>query len=264
MLLRLITQQRSKLKASSFYQPASCIGRNRWLSSVAKPFDLKIEAIVGIYDTILLYLMFSNNGMELERLQNLNISVGERWRKMTEVMVRTHLYVIAPFGFQPDPEGIKSFAVATSQVLSKSDPSKDMEYLKDLQDIQRNTWGILVKKAFGLNEVKWLETSTARSLALGICSNLSNPVMLQKGETISKRSELSPESKLDLIHNEIIFPSYQKAMATFGMPTDEKSYAMVSASIQVLASSDPIVAQTMGSGLSLLMEKVPLLRGEIS
>jgi hypothetical protein len=176
--------------------------------------------------------------------------------------VRTQLHVILPFGFTPDTASVHLFAQEMSKVLSEADPKKDMQAITDLQTVNKDTWGVLVKRAFGVTELKWLEPSLGRSLALGICSNLTNPTTLAKAEAISNRRDLSPENKLDAIHDEILAPSYKGAMATMGIPSSDASFAMVNASIQILGGSDPIVAQTMQMGLSQLISRVPLLRGE--
>jgi hypothetical protein len=210
-----------------------------------------------------MYLVHAKPGDELDALQNERSSLGMRWRKMTEVLVKTQLHVISPFGFTPDTASMHLFAQEMTKVMSRVDPKRDTELIQDLQTVNKDIWGVLVKRAFGVIELKWLDIPVARSLALGISSNLTNPVTLGKAEAISNRKDLTPEQKLDAIHDDVLAPSYKTAMSSMGLSTSDDSFAMVNASIQVLGGSDPVVAQTMQMGLSALISKVPLLRGEV-
>jgi hypothetical protein len=47
---------------------------------------LSLDALIGISDTVLLYLVSAKPGEELEALQKEKSSLGTRWRKMTEVL----------------------------------------------------------------------------------------------------------------------------------------------------------------------------------
>jgi len=257
---------------------------------------LTLDALIGISDTVLMYLVHARPGMELDQLsRDRSIpTLGVKWRKMTEVLgrlfsirclksktniyilctasswlietllpVKTQLHVISPFGFTPDPAGMQNFAQEMTRVMSQVSPSRDGQAVQDLQTANKDIWGVLVKRTFALPELKWLEVGVARSLAMGISSNLTNPTTLSKAEGISNRKDLSPEKKLDAIHDEILTPAYKSAMALMGMDTSDSSFAMANASIQVMGGTDPVVAQTMQMGLGALISKVPLLRGEM-
>lgn len=225
---------------------------------------LPFEAIVGISETVLLFLEHSQFGKELDALQNSKSNtLGERWRKMTESMLRAQLHAIAPFGFGADAKGIQDFSMACADTMGKLDRHKNQRGLEDLEAVNQDTWSVLVQRAFGVQSVQWLDQNVARSLALGICSQLVSPNTLKTAEEIQKRSALPPVGKIDAIHNECIIPAYKHGMGALGIVFNDASFAMTSASLHVWMQKDPMVGNTMQQGVGELMKKAPILGGQM-
>lgn len=226
---------------------------------------LPFEAIVGISETVLLFLEHSQFGKDLDLLQasKTNNNLGERWRKMTETMLRAQLHAIAPFGFSADARGIQDFSLACASTINSLDRGKHESGLKDLEEINQDTWSVLVKRGFGVKRVEWLDQPVARSLALGICSQLVNPNTLKVAEDVQKRSALPPVGKIDAIHNECIIPAYRYGMGALGIAFTDQSFAMTCASLHVWMQKDQMVGSTMQQGVQELMKKAPVLGGQV-
>jgi len=233
-------------------------GRLFWAGMHKSQCALSADSLYGIHETVLLYLLSSNLGKELDSVQKEKSLFGEKWRKVTEIVTKTQLYAVAPFGFEPSQKGLQAFMMEASKAMTE----QNNEVVQDLQKVNKDIWSVAVKRGFGVKDFKWLEAPVVRSLAMGVSSHLTNPGILRKAADISK-SDLSQEKKMDAIHEQVIAASYRNAMTSLGMATDDVSLAVASASINTMLASDHYVAQSMQMGFSGLMSHVPSLAGEI-
>ena len=233
-------------------------------STISSNGLLTLEALVGIHDAVLMYLMHAKPGVALEELQKSNKSEGQKLLGMSEILAKAQLHVIVPFGYNPDQNDMVRFSQDYTRILSSIDPQRDAETIKDFLDVHKSIWGVLAKRTYGLKDVKWLEPSVGRSLAMGIGANLTNPSATAKAEAISKAKDKAPEIRISEINDQVIVPAYKSAMGYMGLATTEAGVGEVYASIQVLSMSDAMVGQTMTAAMSTLISRVPLLRGEMN
>jgi hypothetical protein len=76
---------------------------------------LKLDSIVGVAETVLLFLEQSQFGTMLDEIhaKGKGKTLGERWRNMTEIMLHAQVHTIVPFGFSSDVNGIQAYAQGT-------------------------------------------------------------------------------------------------------------------------------------------------------
>lgn len=183
-MVRLVAERTSHLHASPLQPPGASTTTSRtpttfrYFSSPEtfkpkRPDELTTEMAEGIVETTRFYCRHGISNQRFRILATEDLSIQDRWARMMEIYLQTQAHVIAGLGYQPNDEGLQTYAFHLQACINKT----DMTMRELFMDIRRETWREIVATTFQIDpsEIPSLNIEEARSLMHKISSKMIDP-----------------------------------------------------------------------------------------
>ena len=235
-----------------------------WYAYSGPPLAVSFSSAVEVAETVLFYVDKGIPGKHLDNIRTIGEKedkpLVERWRCTVEVYMQTQLDVATKFGFAPDLQGLQGFAEAMAGNIVQSINSPDgQERMKELQEVQAQTWEKLVVRAFGDGAYTQLSSDAVKASSAEIAAAAQKKEFLDSVERLyhdELRGMTDPIAQHDALQTHMV-PCYMAAVeAVEGIAGDE-GYVALQANIHQ-NMTDPQVANNIGAALMAVRSKCPI------
>ncbi|GEM_PF-1544766 len=149
----------------------------------------------------------------LKKIAESQGSLVEKWQQFVAMILPIQLEVIEEAGFEGNQEGLSYFNELWMEAAAEE---------KELEDLNKEKWVFLFEKAFGLEEVKEISLTRARSLVKEITKEMLDEDFLELIEKeMSLLSHEAPMIQKRMTLLNLILPLHLRVMEEQGFKGDE-------------------------------------------